>query len=265
LGTVRHRVRHKMAYENEATERGRLRRQLIDAENHPCAIPNCQTPYDRREVHRIKNGCEGGHYTTENTIVLCYTHHKAQHPHSKFKLGDKVRLKFGKDTKHDAPQWIIELGINPMRPRTIVAVRYDAEARCNFYRLGSNAKGEAFTRNGNPLDGFTDYEFRSFQMIPYEPRRYGKRQYKMAADDSRLTHKIRPLENADNVKPHGTPASQPSRQSLENKAKRQRKCFTCDKTPANNEYRGKHYCAKCYRRIKWQMLPHTEPNKPNYS
>ena len=44
---------------------------------------------------------------------------------------------------------------------------------------GSNGKGKML--DGQPLEGF-DYEFRSYQLIPYEPRRYHfKRAYHRSA------------------------------------------------------------------------------------
>ena len=55
------------------------------------------------------------------------------------------------------------------RPRTIISVRYDKDKQCNFYLLGSNNRG-VNTGNGNTLDGYTDYWFRSYQMLA--PRHY---------------------------------------------------------------------------------------------
>ncbi len=181
-----------MAYQNEATERAKLRRQLIDVENRPCNRDGCPTPYDRREVHRVKNGSDGGEYTEHNTEVYCFNHHRAEHPNSKFRLGDKVRLRNDSDQKHRAPASLDFTDYEMSRPRTIIAIRYDSDQQCNYYRLGSNGKGKML--DGQPLEGF-DYDFRSYQLIPYVPRAYHfKRQYTMSKDDSRLTPKPKGIE-----------------------------------------------------------------------
>lgn len=203
-----------MAHQNEATDKAKLRRQLIEVENRPCCRPDCPTPFDRREIHRIKNGCNGGRYTEHNTEVLCFTHHRLEHPNSKFRIGDKVRL-HPVDVRHPIPS---VLGFTPYelsRPRTIIKIRYDHDKQCNFYTLGSNAKGNVFTTDGNPLNGFTGYEFRSYQLIPYIPRQYHfKRQYtrKSVTGINKPSVKNPELKGAEGL---GMPARQPCRQSLE--------------------------------------------------
>ncbi len=175
-----------MAYQNEATDRARLRRQMIDVENRPCSIPNCPTPYDSRAIHRIRNGCNGGRYSKYNTTVLCYTHHKAEHPSSKFRVGEKVRLCNDGDQKHQTPARLGFTDYELSRPRTIIAIKYDKAGKCNNYKLGSNGKGKML--DGQPLDGY-DYWFRSYQLLPYIPRAYHfKRKYNIKAGDSRLAN-----------------------------------------------------------------------------
>jgi len=203
-----------MAYKSEATDRGRLRRQLIETENRPCSHDGCETPFDRREVHRVKNGCNGGRYTEHNTIVLCFTHHHLEHINSKFRVGDKVRL-HPIDARHPIPSVLGFTDYELTRPRTIVKVRYDHAKQCNYYTLGSNAKGDKFTTNGNPLDGYTDYEFRSYQLISYVPRHYHfKRAYtrKSVALSATPSNQNLQQQGAEIL---GTPARQPWRPSQE--------------------------------------------------
>ena len=92
---------------------------------------------------------------------------------SKFKVQDKVRL------TDRCPEYI-DLPRN--RPRTIIKIRYDYKKLCNFYLLGSNARG-ATAGDGDPRWGYWSYWFRSYQLIPYEPRPYHfKRPYKKGTD-----------------------------------------------------------------------------------
>jgi len=159
-----------MPYQNEATKRNRLHRQWIDQEDRPCAYCGA---HGQREIHRVRNGKDGGTYREDNCVVLCFHCHHKIHANSKFRIGDKVKLSPRQD-KYKVPDYI---DLDRSRPRTIIAVRYDKKQQCNFYRLGSNSKG-TFASDGNPLNGFTQYKFRSYQLVKYEPRRYHfKRKY----------------------------------------------------------------------------------------
>ena len=95
---------------------------------------------------------------------------------SKFKVKDKVRL------TGRCPGYI-DLVRN--RPRTIIQIRYDSQKRCNFYLLGSNARGET-ARDGNPRWGYWDYWFRSYQLVPYEPRPYHLKILREKAENQNL-------------------------------------------------------------------------------
>lgn len=148
-----------MAYTNEQTERQKLHKELIDEKDLPCA--KCGSR-DRRRIHRIIHGQDGGQYTLKNVQVLCFPCHKREHPNSKFRVGDKVSLNGRTPAYVELPR---------QRPRTIIAVRYDTGKQCNLYLVGSNSSGMN-TGNGNPLNGFSCYEFRSYMLIPYQPRRY---------------------------------------------------------------------------------------------
>ena len=147
-------------YVNNLTARHKLHHQLIDVENRPCSSPECLTPYYNREIHRI---IRGGEYTEANVLVRCFNcHHFIDHPHSKFRVGDRIML------NGRTPAYI---DLARHRPRTIIAMHYDKDKQCNFYLLGSNNRG-VNTGNGNTLDGYTDYWFRSYQMLPYQPKYY---------------------------------------------------------------------------------------------
>jgi len=161
-----------MAYTNNLTARYKLHHQLIDVENKPCSNPDCQTPYDRREIHRI---IHGGEYCPDNVLVRCFScHHFIDHPNSKFRVGDRIVL------NGRTPAYI---DLARHRPRTIIAVRYDPRKQCNFYRLGAGNTGA----DGNPLDGYTDYEFRSYMLL--KPRRYHyHRKYIYSTNDKRECH-----------------------------------------------------------------------------
>jgi len=141
-----------MAYTNQLTKRHRLHHELIDVEDRPCACGS----RDRREIHRIIPGYQGGEYTEYNVAVLCFTCHRKAHPNSKFRVGDRASV------NGRTPQYI---DLPRHRPRTIIAVKYDADKQCNFYLLGCNGKG-ANSGQGNPLEGYNDYWFRSYQLLP---------------------------------------------------------------------------------------------------
>lgn len=140
-------------FTNQQTERHKLHHQLIVLENRPCSNPKCLTPFDRREVHRIIP--ELG-YIESNVLVLCFFHHRQAHPNSKFRIGDRVSVNGRTPAYIDLPRH---------RPRHIISIRYDRAKQCNYYTLGSNGRG-ANSRQGNPLNGFTDYEFRSYMLMP---------------------------------------------------------------------------------------------------
>ena len=165
-----------MAYRNDATERARLHRLWITELDLPCA--KCGSRLKREVAH--KNPFSNGGSTTEdNCRVLCRVCNLAEYPFAKFLLGDKVRLRNDGDKKHGIPDRLGFTDYEKSRPRTIVKITYDASRQCNIYRLGSNGKGKML--DGQPLEGF-DYEFRSYQLIPYEPRRYHfKRAYHRSA------------------------------------------------------------------------------------
>lgn len=161
-----------MAYRNDATERARLHKLWIDELDLPCAKCGSRV---RREVAHKNPYSNGGSTTEDNCRVLCRVCNLAEYPFAKFLLGDKVRLRNDSDKKHGIPDRLDFSDYEKSRPRTIVKITYDKSRQCNLYRLGSNGKGKML--DGQPLNGF-DYEFRSYQLIPYEPRRYHfKRQY----------------------------------------------------------------------------------------
>ena len=103
----------------------------------------------------------------------------------KFKVGDRVRIRRDMPAKHEIPNWLDFSDYDKSRPRTIVNAEYDPEQECMKYTLGSNGKGKL--KDGQPLEGFRLYQFRSFQLEPYIPRKYGKRKYTIKPGDSRLT------------------------------------------------------------------------------
>lgn len=151
-----------MAYTSSITQRAKLHHRLIDIDDMACACGN----KGRREIHRI---IPGGDYTQDTVVVRCFNcHHLIDHPASKFRIGDRIRL------NGRTPDYIdLERG----RPRTIIAIKYNKGKQCNFYLLGSNGRGPS--RDGQPLQGYQDYWFRSYQMVAYEPRRYHyHRQYR---------------------------------------------------------------------------------------
>jgi hypothetical protein len=158
-------------YRTDRTDRQRLARLWIVQEDRPCAICGSR---DRRQIAHLENyhQCQETH--EGNTRVLCYTCHKAEHPNSKFKVGDIIRINGRTPAAVDLVRG---------RPRTIVAVRYDQTHQCNYYLVGSNGRGE--TADGQPLEGYRPYEFRSYMLVAYQPRKYGKRKYRMSQTDSR--------------------------------------------------------------------------------
>ena len=149
-------------YKNAQAQRHQLHKQLIDEQNTPCACGS----FDRREIHR-KVPQLG--YLPDNVLVRCFNcHHFIDHPNSKFRVNDRVVL------NGRTPQYI---DLARHRPRTVIAIHYDPVKQANYYRLGSNGKGEA--RDGQPLDGIQFYEFRSYMLLAYKPRYYHfKRQYR---------------------------------------------------------------------------------------
>ena len=163
-----------MAYTNQQVIRNQLHKELIDTDDKPCATPKCLTPKLNREIHRIIPGQEGGEYTRDNVKVLCRACHLKAHPISKFMIGDVVVL------NGRTPQF---LDTPTCRPRTIIAIRYDKIKQCNFYTLGSNGRG-ANTGQGNPLDGYTDYGFRSYQLVKYDPRAYNLHNDIISSDEN---------------------------------------------------------------------------------
>lgn len=165
-----------MSYQHNNTARIKLHHDWIDVENRPCAY--CGAVDVSREIHRKTPGHLGGEYTPENCEVACYSCHRGQHPNSKFRIGDRVIL----DGRTPA-------GIDLTRhtPRRIVAIRYDARAQCNYYTIGSNGRGNM--ADGQPLDGYKLYEFRSYMLVRYSPRQYGRRSYRMQPGDPRLASK----------------------------------------------------------------------------
>ena len=149
---------------NERQARASLHKLLITELGSPCAL--CGSLAKLR-IHRLSPGHLGGQYTIENGQVLCQSCHQAQHPMSKFAVGERIVLNGRTPASIDLARH---------RPRTIVAVRYDPTKQCNYYLVGSNGRGNN-DRNGNPLDGYTSYWFRSYML--HLPRRYHfKRAYR---------------------------------------------------------------------------------------
>ena len=163
-----------MAYTTDATERNKLHKAWIDEENRPCAY--CGAVDVPREIHRKTPGHMGGTYTPENCEVACFPCHRGQHPNSKFRVGDRVCIN-GRTTEY--------ITLTRHTPRRVVAIEYSASRECNYYILGSNGKGEC--NDGQPLEGIQFYRFRSYMLVRYTPRQYGRRRYRMKPDDARLT------------------------------------------------------------------------------
>ena len=128
-----------------------LHRQLIIAENRPCA--RCGG-MDNREVHRLVPRLG---YTRDNAMVLCQKCHRTgEHYQGKFQPGDRIYL-------NGRTPGFVELRRH--RPRTVKAVRYDPQKGCNYYLLGSNGMGDC---EGEPATGgYASYEFRSYQLHPW--------------------------------------------------------------------------------------------------
>lgn len=157
-----------MAYRNDRTERARLQKLWIAEQDRPCS--NCGSR-DRREIAHIMPFYQGGQTTEDNCRVLCRQCNLAEHPFSKFLVGDTIRI------NGRTPDYLGFTEYEKSRPRTIIAIRYDPVRQCNLYLLGSNGKGKM--KDGQPLEGYRLYEFRSYQLKPYEPRTYHfKRQYR---------------------------------------------------------------------------------------
>lgn len=150
-----------MAYRNDRTERAQLHKLWITELDKPCA--ECGSKL-RREVAHKNPFHNGGKTTAKNCRVLCRQCNLAEHPFAKFLLSDKVRL------NDRVPERIDFTNYDRSRPRTIVRIRYDKLKQCNWYTLGSNGKGKML--DGQPLEGYRLYEFRSYQLIPYVPRAY---------------------------------------------------------------------------------------------
>ena len=129
-----------------------LHRQLISIEKRPCQ--RCGS-LDDLELHRLVPRLG---YVQDNVVVLCRPCHiEREHYQGKFKVGDKIFL------NGRAPDYIV---LKRYRPRTIIAIRYNREKECNFYTLGSNGRGAC---NGEPAsNGFATYEFRSYQLHPWQ-------------------------------------------------------------------------------------------------
>lgn len=150
-----------MAYRNDRTERARLHKLWITEQGLPCS--ECGSR-DNLDIAHIIPYHQGGETSEGNCRVLCHKCNLAEHPTSKFAVGDKVRL------NGRTPDYLGFTEYEKSRPRTIVSIRYDTIKQCNLYRLGSNGKGKM--KDGQPLEGFTQYEFRSYQLKPYTPRKY---------------------------------------------------------------------------------------------
>lgn len=156
-----------MAYRNDRTERARLYRLWVIEQDQPCV--RCGSRDQREIAHKIPYH-RGGETTEKNCHVLCRACNLAENALSKFLVGDKVRINGRRPMSLGFTDYELS------RPRTIVKIRYDPQGQCNFYTLGSNAKGKML--DGQPLEGYRLYEFRSYQLYPYEPRPYHfKRQY----------------------------------------------------------------------------------------
>jgi len=144
----------------------------------------------------------GGATDESNCRVLCRDCNIAERPLSKFSLGDKVRIHTNGNPKHAVPDNLGFSDADLKRPRTIVKIRYDYNQQCNYYTLGSNGKGKLL--DGQPLEGFRLYEFRSFQLIPYVPRRYHfKRPYVRKAGEANVKIKAVKTDGMSNASSSG--------------------------------------------------------------
>ena len=72
---------------------------------------------------------------------------------SKYNIGDKVKLN-GRVPQH--------CELDRTKKRTIVGIEYCPEMQATLYIIGSNGKGA--NRDGNPVDGYGSYAFRSYQL-----------------------------------------------------------------------------------------------------
>ena len=144
-------------YRNDRTERARIYKLWVIEQDRPCT--KCGSK-DRREVAHIIPFHQGGTTSENNLRVLCRRHNIAETPNSKFRIGDRVVL-------NGRTPACIDLARH--RPRTVIAIRYSPDKRCNYYLLGSNGRGNN-DGNGNPLEGYSDYLFRSYML--HCPRRY---------------------------------------------------------------------------------------------
>ena len=169
-----------MAYRNDAMERARLRKLWIIEQDLPCA--ECGSKVSREIAHGIPYH-QGGQCNGDNCRVLCRQCNLDENKQPKCIIGGKVRL------SSRAPERLDFTDYERARPRTIIATRYDQTKQCTWYKLGSNGKGKM--QDGQPLEGY-DYWFRSYMLIPYEPRRYHfKRRY---------TRKATRLNSADSAR-----------------------------------------------------------------
>jgi len=177
-----------MVYTTDRTERAKLHQSWVVEEDRPCRACGA---HSCREIHRKTPGNLGGEYTPENCEVLCFNCHRREHPNSKFMIGDRVCI------NGRTPAYIM---LTRHSPRRIISISYSQAMRCNFYTLGSNGRGEA--ADGQPLEGIQFYKFRSYQLIRYQPRKYGRRRYRMKASDPRLSHKSSPVKTPVNSLAH---------------------------------------------------------------
>ena len=127
-----------------------LHYQLVKVEGRVCHRCSADTSLD---LHRL---VPGGEYVRDNVMVLCEECHTLVHYHGKFSVGDRVFLN-GRTPAY------VELARH--RPRTVKAVSYDSQKQCNYYLLGSNAKGSC---TDSSHDGFGSYLFRSYQLHPWQ-------------------------------------------------------------------------------------------------
>lgn len=119
------------------TGKRNLHIELVDRQDKPCA--KCGNK-DRREIHRVIHGENGGQYTLDNVQVLCHNCHTLEHYHAKFRAGERVWV----DGR--SPQYL-EDTIDKSTPYIVLAVSYDGVRQCSIYTL----------------DG-VEYEFRSYQL-----------------------------------------------------------------------------------------------------
>lgn len=143
-----------MSYYNHPVERRKIHKELIKVQDLPCAYCGGRL---NRQVHRIN---KDGDYTEANCLVLCSACHRKVHNRSKFVIGDRVVL------NGRAPKYVT---LARHRPRTIIGVYYSRERQCNYYQLGSNARGEC-SGYGNSTLGYTERLFRSYELE--KPRHY---------------------------------------------------------------------------------------------